>query len=1183
MANVEHGADRSRDDRLADVIERYLTASESGDPPSRTALLDQHPDLADDLAACFETLDFIGHSLGQAPATAVLECGQQFGEYQILREIGRGGMGVVYEAFHLGLERRVALKVLSGRSFEDERQRERFLLEAKTAAGLHHTNIVPIFEVGELDGVCYYAMQFIRGQSLGSIVRSLRNRRRQAEPTDTTVFPPGTIVRDERAAAMERRDVPSEETPASSPGVAGATTTAGDRATPSTSATQPMPAAQSSTRYHLAEGPVSDGYFREVAGVIAQAADALSHAHAHNVVHRDVKPSNLILDGEGRVWVADFGLAFRSNAPAERGAGDAVGTPAYMSPEQVRTGEAPVNERTDIYSLGATLYELLTLRPIFEGNTSLSVLTQIATVEPSPPRQVNPRVPKDLDSIVRKATAKRIEDRYHDAAGLASDLRRYLHFEPIRARNVGPFERLALWCRREPKLAGVTTAAAALLVLVSIVSHWLILGAHSRAVEARDLAQRQRDRATNAEAEAQGNLWDALFQQARATRLSFQTGRRWAALDLIAKAQAIPSDRVRPPDATLDLRDEAIAALAIDDARLHKQIAVDDQIDFVAFAETGNRLICGTHNGSLQLVDLDSQSAPIVLAAGDPDEQPMWFGPSIATSPCGQFVARGSRDGSIDLWDLNSRVQLGGLVPAETRPRPIFLIFLAEPTRLLAVDNNGMSRQWQIAQDVRELPSREFGRLQSITRGPDAQSVSILTATGEVEIWDVASGERRPLAESLSFRPRTTSGMAWNYAGKLLAVGRRSGSVDLFEPGESNSTHSLGGHRGFVWTMAFNTQNSMLAASGAYDTAVRVWDVRTGLQIASLNEPRSSARSVSFSPDGRFVASGGSDKTIWVWELVSPKSTRRLAGHDTAVTRVAITPDGQRLLSGADDGSILVWDLTTAAEPQTLIAKSSEPDSGFNDRACSSLTISSDGRLVAVRSRNGAVSVRELDTGTEIASRRGRGPGGGSSEFLPDSREILRSVDREIQRWPVDGEQTPVTIATTKFPVRAMTLSRDGRRVAASTWGNRIELFDIATGSRPCEPIELLTSVWAVALSPDGSLLAAGDARGDVQLIDSTTGTQRATWHESKDQIATLTFSPNGESLAVASRDGSVRLRSVATGATVARLPGHVGGVNSLVFAPDGDTLATCGADKLVHLWRLDVLRSELASIDLAW
>jgi WD40 repeat protein len=275
--------------------------------------------------------------------------------------------------------------------------------------------------------------------------------------------------------------------------------------------------------------------------------------------------------------------------------------------------------------------------------------------------------------------------------------------------------------------------------------------------------------------------------------------------------------------------------------------------------------------------------------------------------------------------------------------------------------------------------------------------------------------------------------------------------------------------------------------------------------------------------------------------------------------------------------------MTSAAEPRTLLAKPSESESGFNDRACSSLTISTDGRLVAVRSRNGAVTVRDLDTGDEVASRRGRGPGGGSSEFLPDSHDVLRSVDREIQRWPVDNGQSPVPIATTKFPVRAMAMSRDGRRVAASTWGNRIEVFDIATGSRPCDPIELSAQVWAVAMSPDGSLLAAGDARGDVQLIDLASGTRRATWNESNEQIATLTFSPNGVWLAVASRDGSVRLHSGATGAAVARLPGHAGGLNSLVFGPDSVTLATCGADKLVHVWRLDVLRSELASIDLAW
>ncbi len=472
-----------REEQLGEVLERYLSARRAGKPLERDALLRQHPELAGELEECLDSLEFLATTLGLEGPGEVLEPGQEFADYEIVREIARGGMGVVYEAFHLGLERRVALKVLSGGGLDQLRNRERFLQEAKTAAGLHHTNIVPIFEVGELGGVCYYAMQFIEGRSLSELIKELRGR-------------------------------------------------------------QQLPSA---------------AQIRQFVEYAAQAADALAYAHRRGVVHRDIKPSNLLLDPAGIVWTADFGLAFRPEETDGDRVREPIGTPLYMSPEQASPGSIPVDHRTDIYSLGATLYELLTLRPIFEGNTPAEVLHKVVSGRPTPPRELNRRIHPDLEAIVLKATAKHPDQRYQEAGELAADLCRFLGHEPVSARPIGPVGRLVRWCRRKPALASVLAASLLILTAVICVSHVAILRSRNRALEALDVARAAEARARANAKVAGRNWWEATYQRARATRLSFESGRRWQALELLAQAAL----RRREPR----LRDEAVAALALMDAR----------------------------------------------------------------------------------------------------------------------------------------------------------------------------------------------------------------------------------------------------------------------------------------------------------------------------------------------------------------------------------------------------------------------------------------------------------------------------------------------------------------------------------------------------------------------------------------------------------------------------------------
>src|SRR5262245_34592834 len=362
---------------------------------------------------------------------------QRLGDFEVVRKLGRGGMGVVYEARQVSLNRKVALKVLGGGLGLTGKAVQRLRREAKAAAQLHHTNIVPVYATGEQDGTHFYAMELIEGPSLNHLIHQLRH-----------------------APATE---------PASAPVPSGSSLTGPyveSSAAPSASASD-----GSSTQ--LSSG---GHYFDTVARMVAEVADALEYAHSHGVIHRDIKPANLLLSPDGRLSVNDFGLARVLEQPGVTMTGEFVGTPAYMSPEQITAGRTPLDHRTDIYSLGATLYELLALRPPFAGERRDQVLAHIMHKEPVPPRKLNRKVPVDLETICLKCLEQDPDRRYLTAKALAEDMRRYLNRFAITAKRVGPVARLVKLALRH-KLA---TAAGAVIVLLATAAG-IALGLYQRA------------------------------------------------------------------------------------------------------------------------------------------------------------------------------------------------------------------------------------------------------------------------------------------------------------------------------------------------------------------------------------------------------------------------------------------------------------------------------------------------------------------------------------------------------------------------------------------------------------------------------------------------------------------------------------------------------------------------------
>ena len=445
----------SPDERLNEILLAYVETCEAGGEPDRHEILAAHPDLRDDLELFFEgrdRLDRLGGLVRSrspldpfdlsgrlAESTADTEKAR-LGDFRILREVGRGGMGIVYEAEQISLRRRVAIKVLPFASALDPRQLQRFKNEAAAAAHLRHENIVSVHAVGCERGVHFYAMQFVEGQSLSALIAELRQPK-QGQSTPVT------------ASTATLLKSATEKDPGRTP------------------------------------------HFDWIAGLGKQAALALEHAHQTGVIHRDIKPGNLLLDSRRQLWITDFGLAQIANDGGLTMTGEMLGTLRYASPEQTQGRRGLIDHRSDIYSLGATLYELLTLRPPFDGADRHELLRQITETDPPPLRSLVPAIPQNLETIVLKALRKDPADRFSTAQELADDLQRYLDRRPILARPPGWTELFWSWARRHP----TTLMAATISLLLTTIASILIVVLVGSEQERTRIEQRRTQAAYRAE------------------------------------------------------------------------------------------------------------------------------------------------------------------------------------------------------------------------------------------------------------------------------------------------------------------------------------------------------------------------------------------------------------------------------------------------------------------------------------------------------------------------------------------------------------------------------------------------------------------------------------------------------------------------------------------------------------
>jgi serine/threonine-protein kinase len=670
-------------DPLGHLAEDFLKRVRRGEQPALAEYTAAHPELAQRIQEVFPALLMMEDIrpgpktvVGPAADTSVAGLPQRLGEYRIVREIGRGGMGIVYEADQESLGRRVALKVLPPAATSYPKQVERFQREARTAARLHHTNIVPVFGVGEEGGTHFLVMQYIEGRPLDEVLAELHRLRDTGGPRagaapDREPSAPDPVASSEDVARSlwnGRFRAAGAQSPPEQGGPDQPTWREGPPVLtlPKPEPSRPVPAAAPSS------GLLSDPHrqcVRSVAHIGVQAADALEYAAGQGVLHRDVKPANLLLDVFGTVWLTDFGLAKVSNTPDLTHPGDVVGTLHYMAPERFK-GRADV--RSDVYGLGLTLYELLALRPAYDGRDQAELTRQIMLAEPPRLDRLDPRLPRDLVTIVHKAMAKEPADRYPTAGALADDLRRFLDDRSILGRRVSLPEQAWRWCRRNPAGAGLVAALLALLLLATGGGMWLVRQQAERKYEALRQVETLRKEVEAARTQAE------IFRDG----LHFREGRE----RLLQTRQLL--EAAGPDDLRRQL-DQAVAdvdlAEKLDAARLQAATNVEGRFDFAeaeqryaaAFAQAGLAPELGDAEAMAARVRTSGVRGALVAALDD-------WAVSAADKGRQEWLLAVARRADPDPWRDRVRdpavwrsaaalAELAGTAPVSEQPVPMLL------------------------------------------------------------------------------------------------------------------------------------------------------------------------------------------------------------------------------------------------------------------------------------------------------------------------------------------------------------------------------------------------------------------------------------------------------------------------------------------------------------------------------
>jgi serine/threonine protein kinase/WD40 repeat protein/tetratricopeptide (TPR) repeat protein len=1189
--------------RLAD---EFAARYRAGERPSLKEYLDRYPALADEIRELFPAMVEIEQVKGDRqeagePAPPVPPF-QQLGDFRILREVGKGGMGVVYEAEQVSLGRHVALKVLPKKMLIDAKAKRRFEREARSAAKLHHTNIVPVFGVGEQDGLPYYVMQFIQGLGLDEVLEELKHLKKQGGHAGSFTGGELRITRKDISANRVARSLMTGEfqrtrddqgEPEERDGAAPAAVATGTNATSvrllGSSGSFTLSSSSMVLPGTSREGGTSQRrqtYWQGVASIGVQVASALEYAHKQGIHHRDIKPSNLLLDTQGTVWVTDFGLAKADDQQNLTHTGDILGTLRYMPPEAF---EGRSDGRGDIYSLGLSLYELLAFQPAFQDTDRNRLIKLVMHDEPVRPRKLNEEVPRDLETVVLKAIARDPAHRYQTPRALAEDLQRFIEDRPIRARRASTRERSWRWCRRNPAVASLIALLFAVLGagLGGVTWKWLEAEQlRKNESEAREAAVASETDAKNERRQAVNHLYRSLVREARATRLARQMGYRKEVFGRLREAMALDT-----PERDLDqLRQEAVGCLGDfvgleptiwDDlpAPLAGEKRNESSTNVISVSPDGKFIAFALQDRTIRIRDV-ATGAETGKVSGD-----AWgilFGPDSRT-------LFGLADGELKTWKAGAD---GRWAMARSRKQPAGSRIVSLGVGLYLILSGGDENQrieafaWEDDKQLGSIILEKNTHIENIYPTRDRKRI---VAVGSQDtkphlfLGDLESGE----LDLIPWASETVFARFPSWDGHYFAKTDDEG-VTLYDLERHQEMPFIQG-AGNSLSACFSNDGRYLLFS-TVPGHIHFWSLAANHETARLSMPGGSwiPPGLQLSGDDRILAVGrAGERSIRLWNLAGSGEKLYLAGHDRAVPCVAFSPDNELIVSGSKDHRVKIWDARSGVLRHTLIPFQGKPQE---------LAFARDGRYLIVGEFEHGLTAWDLKSYQSIPIVGGpRSDGIWGLHLSPDGRHLaITFVNGGLRIYQIEHGSKPGEPDTTlKLQLvrhipgqksNRVRFSPNGKRLAWTDRNFHVCLYDFEQGREVPFPASRQLGGWYnLNWYPDSTHLSFVSEANVGEVWNIATG-ERVMYfgrpREFQQHISTL--SPDGRWFVTSPSGSNAVIWDARTGKRLLTLP-EESGVWCYSWSPDNTRVALSLTDGAVVVWDLARVRRHLAELGLDW